>query len=228
MLLYAGGAALVLLVLSGGGGFWWVRRRSQQPMPVITHVEMVRARAPALPPVLDEPDGDAVREVVEEAKGLLRSRAGSDLGAEYVVGGSPVSIGSGEHCAVRVPDRGLSSVEARIWVRGKQLMVHRMTSLNALANEGVSGGWVILDPGDTFDLGPHEFEFRLLPVEAPVEDAGEVPNVLKDAPEPWQQQAAPGGFSAAPAQASHLRLVELMPKNDVQQAPETDGEERAS
>ena len=229
MLLYAAGAAAVLLVLGCAGGFWWVRRRSQQPTPVVAHVELVRARAPAVPPPpIDEPDADAGREVIEEAKGLLISRAGSDLGAEYVVGGSPVSIGSGEHCAVRVPDRGLSSVEARIWVRGKQLMVHRMTSLNALANEGVSGGWVILDPGDTFDLGPHEFEFRLLPVEATVEEPGEVPNILKDAPEPWQQQAAPGGFSAAPAQASHLRLVELMPKNDVQQAPETDGEERAS
>ena len=39
-------------------------------------------------------------------------------------------------------------------------------------------------------------------------------------------RGAPGGFSSAPAQASHLRLVELMPKNDVQ-LPEN-GEERAS
>ena len=227
LLLYVVGAALVVLAVGGGGAVWWLRRRTPAPLPVVAHIELVRARAPVVPPAAEEQAAEPAHEVVEEAKGLLISRAGSDLGAEYIVGGAPVSIGSGEHCGVQIPDRGLSSVEARIWVRGQQLMVHRMMSLNALANEGTTGGWVILDPGDTFDLGPHQFEFRLLPQEAPVESRGEVPNVLKDAPDPKQPTAAPGGFSAAPAQASHLRLVELMPKNDVQAPAETEGEERA-
>ena len=129
-------------------------------------------------------------EVVEDPDGVLISRSGSDIGAEYVVGTRPVSIGSGELCAVRVPDRGLSSVEARIWVRTGRLMVHRLTSLNALANDGTVGGWQILEPGDILELGPHKFEFRLLPSPQPLEARDDVPNILRDPKDGGQSTVA--------------------------------------
>ncbi len=167
-----------------------------------------------------------VREVVEEPKGLLISRAGSDLGSEYIIGGIAVSVGSGERCAVRIDDRGLSAVEARVWVRGRQLMLHRITSINALANEGVTGGWVILDVGDTFDIGPHSYEFRLLEKEKPPAPPSVAHDILRDDSALARPSVAPTPPAGAQAEAPSLRLVELMPKNDIQAPP--DPEERAS
>lgn len=220
MLLVVGAVAAVLVVLAAAGAFIWRARRNGSPPPATVQIAAMRTRTPPLP--TEEPLPVAPAEVIEEPKGILISQAGSDLGSEYIVGGRPVSIGSGEHCAVRVPDRGLSAVEARIWVRGGQLMLHRITSLNALANEGVTGGWSILDPGDSFELGPHAFEFRLIREQA-TEDAGaDVSNILRDPQRPASPRPTPGMRAPEP---SRLRLVELMPKNDIELPP--DDEERA-
>lgn len=100
--------------------------------------------------------------VVGEALGVLISLAGTDLGQEYPVGGSPVSIGSSAACAVHVPDAELTAEEARIWIRKGHLMVHKMTRLTAMVVDGTSGGWQILEPGDAFTIGRHKYEFRLL------------------------------------------------------------------
>ncbi|HEY7802447.1 MAG TPA: hypothetical protein VIE40_07215, partial [Dehalococcoidia bacterium] len=99
------------------------------------------------------------------------------------------------------------------------LMLHRMTSLNALANEGVTGGWSILDPGDTFELGPHAFEFRLVKESVPDVEAGDIPNILRD-PDNTPKRAPIGGMTTA--EPSRLRLVELMPKNDIDVAAESE------
>ncbi|MDE3095637.1 MAG: VWA domain-containing protein [Chloroflexota bacterium] len=217
-------AVVVAILLAGGVLFLALRRRRREETPPPVDVASLRT-VPALPPEAAPvaPEPEPAWAPIAEPRGLLISRTGDDLGNEYVIGGSPVSIGSGERCAVRIADRGLSAVEARVWVRDGQLMLHRMMSLNAIANEGVTGGWSILEPGDTFQLGPHTFEFRLLPVPAPERDPSDIPNVLRDPDEPPR---APGsGFTAAPEPA-RLRLLELMPKNDVNTPPDRD--ERAS
>ncbi len=219
-ILLIGAGALLLALLAVAVGFVVRARHRAATPPAVAQIAAFRKRTPptAVPPEEVAPP-PALVEVVEEVKGILVSRAGSDLGSEYVVGGQPVSIGSGEHCAVRIADRGLSAVEARIWVRNGQLMLHRMTSLNALANEGVTGGWSILDPGDSFDLGPHSFEFRLVKDAVPEVDASDIPNVLRD-PENSPKLTPMGGLT--PAEPSRLRLVELMPKNDIDLAPESE------
>jgi hypothetical protein len=89
---------------------------------------------------------------------------------------------------VRIDDPELAAEEARTWVRGGHLMVHKMTRLSVIAADGTSGGWMILEPGDTFTIGEHVFEFRILDESAqsietattPVDD-GPPPNVLRDA-----------------------------------------------
>jgi VWFA-related protein len=136
-----------------------------------------------LPPTDLVEDDSAPAPVVVEPLGILISRGGSDLGMEYSVGGNPVSIGSGSRCAVRVEDAELTAEEARIWIRKGHLMVHKMTRLTAMVVDGSMGGWEILEPGDTFTIGQHVFEFRLLPEEEPAVGAGDgsdIPNVLRD------------------------------------------------
>ncbi|MHB8377325.1 MAG: VWA domain-containing protein [Dehalococcoidia bacterium] len=202
MLLAAAAAGAILLAACALLVLVRLRRRHTAAEPSPALIEPFRTATPMPLPVVAEPEPEPVVEKVEEPRGLLVSRGGASVGSEYIVGGSPVSIGSGARCAVRIADRGLSGVEARVWVRNGQLMLHRITSLNAIANEEVSGGWSILGPGDTFQLGPHTFEFRLLPVPEPERDTSDIPNVLRDpdrpAPEP-----------------SRLRLSGLMPRNDL-------------
>jgi LPXTG-motif cell wall-anchored protein len=141
------------------------------------------------PPTKMDAEGGA--EDIGVAMGRLVSRAGSDAGKEYAVGGKPVSVGAGARCGVRIDDPDLASEEARIWVRGAHLMYHKFTKLTTLEAEGMVGGWQILEAGDTFQIGQHTFEFRLL--------------------EPA------GGDVAGPlsgADAPRTRLGDLMPRAD--------------
>jgi hypothetical protein len=152
-------------------------------------------------------DDSAPAPVVVEPLGILISRGGSDLGMEYSVGGSPVSIGSGSRCAVRVEDAELTAEEARIWIRKGHLMVHKMTRLTAMVVDGSMGGWEILEPGDTFTIGQHIFEFRLLLQGQPNEGIGEgsgVPNILRDPGVPPRTVTKPGPSS----------FSSLMPRSD--------------
>ena len=160
-------------------------------------------------------EGQAEPEDIGEPLGLLISRAGSDAGREYEVGGVPISIGSGRSCGVRIDDDSLATEEARIWVRNSHLMFHRLTRLTVIATDGISGGWQILEPGDTFDIGSHRFEFRLLPSERPAEttSAELVANVLRDAP----------AERSGPMPQPRPSLLELMPQDFA-----VDDEERAS
>lgn len=195
---------------------------------VVLRIRAVREEAPqrsdgvlalakpslAAPPLAD--DGpQAEPESVGEPMGLLIARDGSDIGNEYAVGGSPVSIGSGRRCGVRVDDPEVGAEEARIWIRKGQLMVHRFTRLTTMVNTGATGGWAILDPGDTFEIGGHRYEFRLLPAEQTEprpEPPGDIPSVLRDPDVP--RRAAAETPPAAGRQAASSPFAELMPRND--------------
>ncbi|HEY7802760.1 MAG TPA: VWA domain-containing protein, partial [Dehalococcoidia bacterium] len=111
-MLFVGAGAALLALLAVALAFVLRTRRRKATPPAVAQIAAFRKRTPAseMPPEEMAPPPTLV-EVVEEVKGILISRAGSDLGSEYVVGGQPVSIGSGEHCAVRIADRGLSAVE---------------------------------------------------------------------------------------------------------------------
>jgi len=161
--------AAALLAVVGGAAFMKLRHRgqdiaqlsvTQRTVPWAQQIAKNRT-APEMPLLhADEPDVE--QESIGEPLGVLISRAGADAGSEYTVGGSPVSIGSGVRCGVRIDDPELAAEEARTWVRGGHLMVHRMTRLSVIAADGTSGGWMILEPGDTFAIGEHVFEFRVI------------------------------------------------------------------
>lgn len=175
-----------------------------------------------------QPAAPAGAEDIGEALGVLISRSGSDAGAVYAVGGKPVSIGSGSRCGVRIDDSTLASEEARLWVRKGNLMYHRMTRLTTIAFEGAPGGWQMLEAGESFTIGSHTFEFKLLPEGVTPEDiaaeqrpamtapppasSGPVPNVLREKP----QEAPPLTPMTQPGMASEerpRRLTEMMPRD---------------
>ncbi len=178
-----------------------------------------------------EPDavGAPTVQDIGEALGVLISRSGSDAGSLYPVGGKPVSLGNGDTCAVHIDDASLASEEARLWIRKGTLMYHRMTRLTTIAFEGAPGGWQMLEPGESFSIGGHTFEFKLLPEGVPTEEAlaelrpaptpissptqaEDVPNVLREKPEPPQVPLVlpqPGTAS----EDRPRRLTEMMPRD---------------
>lgn len=190
--------------------------REQAPQTADGVLALAKPSLSAPPPSADE--SPAEPESIGEPMGLLVARNGSDIGSEYAVGGSPVSIGSGWRCGVRIEDPELGAEEARIWIRKGHLMVHRITRLTTMVNTGATGGWAILDPGDTFDIGSHRYEFRLLPVEQPEprpEPApGDIPNVLRDPDVPRRPAAIEAPPPSGPRSANTSPLAELMPRDD--------------
>jgi VWFA-related protein len=201
-----------LLVLVAGGVAGWLHLRArvrsgvtigslsadQRIKPITSRSEARRADAPEEGIEQLQP----LPEAVGEPTGVLIARSGDDAGTRYPVGANPVSVGAGGRCAVRIDDAELSSEEARIWVRGGYLVVHRLTRLSVIASDGTSGGWSILEPGDSLNIGRHGFEFQLVDDAAATPDeSAEIPNVLRD-PTPADAEAN------AP-----VRLPELMPRD---------------
>jgi VWFA-related protein len=192
MLLY-GLVALAMVV--GAAAFVLLKRRKPRdrsaPIPADQRLKswasQVAEKASAAEPPVTK--GDGAQEDIGVAMGRLVSRAGNDAGSEYLVGGKPVSIGAGAACGVRIADPDLATEEARIWVRGEHLMYHKFTRLTSLEAEGVAGGWQILEPGDTFTIGQHTFEFKLL-------------------------ERAADGSAPSGGDAPRTRLSDLMPRAD--------------
>lgn len=254
------GGGLPILPIAGivgvlaiiGGGFLVVQRIRQVSGPTLSIASADQRITPwaTQPRSITTPsadDGSAapgatimppVAEEVGEPLGVLIARAGTDAGREYPVGGQPVRIGSGSQCAVRINDPRLATEEARIWIKKNNLMVHRLTRLTSIANDGVSGGWTMMDPGETLQIGDHIFEFRLLPEGAPLPDreaapaaprSDETPSIFRDKgappaptlPQPGMASTKPdAGLPSAteaapqtsPSAAPPRRLTEMMPR----------------
>ena len=222
----AGG--IVVIVLIGAFAHVVVRRArdgSVQGPPAEQRITPWATRHRTLTAPPEDPAGEAEEAAVEEIgepMGVLIARAGPFLGSEHVVGGTPVSIGSGARCGVRIDDVALSEEEARIWVRDGHLMLHRMTRLSVIAADGPSGGWTILQPGDTLDIGQHRFEFRLWAPQPPnTEDAlSDIPNILRD-PDIPRRPATPQS-AAAPAGLGQIWPAEDVPQPAPGEAPDLD------
>lgn len=219
-------ATAVVVLLVGGGVLMYFRMRhsgtdisrlgvGQRTVPWAQQVVAARRVAPTMP-LLREDEPEVEQEVVGEPLGVLISRAGKDLGSEYTVGAAPVSVGSGARCGVRINDPELAAEEARAWVRSGHLMVHKMTRLSVIAADGTSGGWMILEPGDKFEIGDHVFEFRMLdplagaaPTTAETEPSSVV-NILRDPKTDDPEQGASG-----PQTGRTFKLADMMPSSEL-------------
>jgi VWFA-related protein len=97
----------------------------------------------------------------EEAAGKLVIVAGPNLGQEFAVGESPLSVGSAGWCDISFAghDDTVGPEEARAWVHQGRLVFHKLARLSLLANDEAIGGWLILESGDEIEIGPFRLRF---------------------------------------------------------------------
>jgi hypothetical protein len=201
--------ALLLVV------YVWLRRRrggAEGPRPVSPGGKpkggpMARPRTPIR--LLEGREGPPASVAEASAPlGRLHVVSGPPAGQTFVVGSTPVSIGSGQRCLVRLPreleEGGEIAPEfARIWIRGDRLMVHELRRLTATGPVG--GRWEMLEDGDVFSIGPCSFRFEL-GAEQKEEAAEQVPSILRSATNP----ATEGFVPAEPI----LDILKIHPSNE--------------
>jgi hypothetical protein len=124
---------------------------------------------PPAPPPVNLPLGRII--VMDEA--AIRS-GGLDAIREFPIGSSPLTLGNTPDCDIIIedPEGRIAGEEARLWVQRGRLVYHKLTTLSAMATEGVTSGWQFLDPGEDISVGPCRLVFQLDEVpEAVVEPA---------------------------------------------------------
>jgi VWFA-related protein len=145
------------LALIAAAGIWFVRRRRSHedhaPEPEEPYVPTDSAPVPSPPGAAMAPPVPAV---------LLVS-GGPLTGLQVAVQGEPVTIGMGQDCGVVLPTGG-DGVErrlARIWYRDGRFMLHRLARQQPVTMGGQPVQWAILESGDEFAIGPHQFRFQV-------------------------------------------------------------------
>jgi VWFA-related protein len=99
---------------------------------------------------------------------------------EYEMRSSPLTFGSGPGVDIRVDDVGglIAAEEARIWVQRGRLVYHKLTTLTAMATEGVTAGWQFLEDGDEMRIGPYRLLFQAQIEEQKLEEIMPLPDHL--------------------------------------------------
>jgi predicted component of type VI protein secretion system len=92
----------------------------------------------------------------------------------------PLTFGSGPNADMRVDDAGglIAAEEARVWVQRGRLVYHKLTTLSAMATEGVTAGWQFLNDGEELRVGPYRLIFQLQQQEEEESDAEPMPDRL--------------------------------------------------
>ena len=99
---------------------------------------------------------------------------------EFEMKSQPMTFGSGPNADLRVGDAGglIAAEEARVWVQRGRLVYHKLTTLSAMATEGVTAGWQFLDDGDEMRIGPYRIIFQTQQEEQEDDSAAAVPDRL--------------------------------------------------
>ncbi len=113
--------------------------------------------------VLPPPTTHAAAEATPEAALVITSR--EDHGHSFQVGRQPVTIGSGQNCAIGLPAApGVAAEHARIWWRDGRLMLHHLApGQQTTAIGGRRVGWAVLDHGDEVCIGPYTLKVSVTP-----------------------------------------------------------------
>jgi hypothetical protein len=89
----------------------------------------------------------------------------------FRIGESPVTIGFGPGCDLRIPDTGtIHGARARIWPRDGKFMLHTLSMPGSVTVGGNPAGWVVLEDGDDIALGTSHLLFTTAP-QQPGEDS---------------------------------------------------------
>jgi len=83
---------------------------------------------------------------------------------EYEIFSSPLTLGTGPGADMHVQDAtgAIAAEEARVWVQKGRLVYHKLTTLSAMATEGVTSGWQFLEDGDEMRIGGYRIVFQYL------------------------------------------------------------------
>ncbi len=114
-----------------------------------------------VPAAVTRPSSRQLGRVVVMDEGQVRS---GSLGGiqEYEIGANSLSLGSGRDCDIVLLDEDgqIALEEARLWVQKGRLVYHRLTTLSAMAIEGVASGWEVLDSGEEIRVGRYRVAFQ--------------------------------------------------------------------
>ena len=166
---------MAVLALGAAGAFVLKRKRAPTPEPHYeTRIKPWSGRvsdpgeaAPEFqrierlsPPPPPPPNATLGSIIVMHERGVQ----GGDLQAirEFEIGTSPITLGTSPTCDIVVvdPDGRIAGEEARLWVQKGRLVFHKLTTLSAMAMEGLTSGWLFLDSGEELQVGPYRISFQ--------------------------------------------------------------------
>ncbi|HEX5141364.1 MAG TPA: VWA domain-containing protein, partial [Dehalococcoidia bacterium] len=133
-----------------------------------------RRPAPARPRVVR-----AVARIVVMNEEAVRSGQ-LDAIQEYEMYATPLTFGTGATANVRVidPSGMIAAEEARIWVQRGRMVYHKLTTLSAMATEGVTAGWHFLDNGEEMRIGDYRIVFQVIEDDAAEDTRANLPRGL--------------------------------------------------
>jgi hypothetical protein len=182
--------AILGAVAAVAGGLWLLLRRILAPRGGPGNVERLRPFAPKVDEPMSPPEEWPERPVLtpEPAARILGRVVVMDEAAiregdltkirEFLIGSAPITLGAGADCDIRIEDdESIGMEEARLWVQRGHLVYHKLTTLSAMAVEGVSSGWILLENGEDMRLGKYRLLFQ-----------GEVPESAFEEEQPSEVQ----------------------------------------
>lgn len=166
----------------------------------------------------------------EEPLGRIVGVGGALDGRSFPVGATPLIVGAGYRCHVRLPVEATdaSTEEARLWVRRGRLMYHRVARLQAVPEEYPGPEWLVIDVGEQFEVGRQAFLFELAELEEGAEQADSPAAASPKLSWEPRSELAPAVEDAVPPEAtpppSTPRWSEPAPRAPME-APEGSGDE---
>jgi len=131
---------LAAALLGLGGTRWFLRRRGAG--------RALSGKRTLTRTTYEAPDAPSKATVV------VTSGPSEDL--RFELGEEPVTIGSGNRCAIRLPAApGLAEQHARMWWRDGRLMLHHIASGHLTTLAGRSIVWAAVEDGDEVSVGPY-------------------------------------------------------------------------
>ena len=137
------------------------------------------------------PDVSVLGRVIVIDEAALKT---GDFGAvrDFEIGASPLTLGTSPSCKILAvdPEGRIGGEEARLWVQRGRLVYHKLTTLSAMATEGMTSGWLFLESGDEVQVGPYRVSFQAAVKPEPEYETRQPPEENARLHELWPRSAA--------------------------------------